>query len=236
MTKISTKIHWQTYWNSSDHQPMVQHKELLANLLATTSVKGKKILEVGAGMGGDSIFLAKKGASITVLDFTKEALQLIRQNARREGVEIKTIQADARNMPFKDNSFDIIFHQGLLEHFKNPQELLVEQKRILKSGGYVLIDVPQRYTTYTIKKHLLMMTGRWFAGWEREFSIHELEQLVKASGFVPICSYGWGYYGRLHNVRYAKVGSWYKNFWKFIESTRMKLYLNWCIGVIAQKQ
>src|SRR3989344_2815841 len=180
MAKISTKDHWNDYWNRPDHQPIVTHEELLSNLLMTTSVKGKKILEVGAGMGGDSIYLAKKGASVTVLDFTKKALQLIRKNATREKVNIGTIQADARRMPFKDNMFDIIFHQGLLEHFKNPKELLEEQKRVLKPGGHLLVDVPQRYTTYTIKKHILMWMGKWFAGWEREFSIHELEHLVRS--------------------------------------------------------
>ena len=193
MAKISTKDHWNDYWNRPDHQPIVTHEELLSNLLATTSVKGKKILEVGAGMGGDSIYLAKKGASVTVLDFTKKALQLIRKNATREKVNIGTIQADARRMPFKDNMFDIIFHQGLLEHFKNPKELLEEQKRVLKPGGHLLVDVPQRYTTYTIKKHILMWMGKWFAGWEREFSIHELEHLVRSAGLVPVGSYGWGY-------------------------------------------
>lgn len=235
MAKISTKSHWRDYWNRSDHQPMVRHEELLANLLEITSVKGKKILEVGAGMGGDSIFLAKKRALVTVLDFTNEALDLIRQNAKKAKIDINTIQADARKMPFKNNTFDIIFHQGLLEHFKNPQELLVEQKRVLKPGGYIVVDVPQRYTTYTIKKHMRMIFGKWFAGWEREFSITELEHLLRRSGFTPIRSYGWGYYGRLYNIRFANLGPWYEKIWRWIDGQRLKLYLTWCIGVIARK-
>lgn len=214
---------------------MVRHEELLANMLAITSVKEKRILEVGAGMGGDSIYLAKKGASVTVLDFTKEALALIEGNARKAGVEIRTVQTDAQKIPFLDNSFDIIFHQGLLEHFKNPQELLEEQKRVLKPGGFLLVDVPQRYTTYTIKKHLLMLAGKWFAGWEREFSISELENLLRHVGLTPIKSYGWGYYGKLYNLRHARIGSWYERFWRWIEASRLKLYISWCVGVIARK-
>lgn len=235
MVKISTKNHWQTYWNRPDHQPMVRHEELLANLLSTTSVKGKKILEVGAGMGGDSVYLAKKGASVSVLDFTSEALDLIQKNAKAEKVSIEIIRADARKMPMNDNAYDIIFHQGLLEHFKNPREILDEQMRVLKPGGILLIDVPQRYTTYTIKKHMLMLLGKWFAGWEREYSIAELEKLLRTVGFEPVRSYGWGYFGKLYNIRYAKLGVWYERLWKWVETTRVKLYLNWCIGVIAQK-
>ncbi len=235
MEKISTKNHWQTYWNRPDHQPMVRHEELLANLLATTSVKGKKILEVGVGMGGDSIYLAKKGAIVTVLDFTKEALELIRENAKKSKVKITTVQADARAMPFRDNTFDVIFHQGLIEHYKNPRELLDEQKRVLKVGGYIQVDVPQRYTTYTIKKHVLIWLGKWFAGWEREFSVSELENLLRRVGLTPVKSYGWGYYGKLYNLRHARLGSWYERFWRWIEASRFKLYLCWCIGVIARK-
>jgi len=214
---------------------MVQHEELLARLLATTSVAGKKILEVGAGMGGDSVFLAKKGGEVTVIDFTKEALALIGENAKKAKVDITTVQADARRIPFPDNTFDIIFHQGLLEHFKNPDELLREQKRVLKLGGYLLVDVPQRYTTYTVKKHLLMLFGKWFAGWEREFSIGELEGLLRHVGLTPVQSYGWGYYGKLYHLRHWRLGSWYERLWRRIEATRLKLYLSWCIGVIAQK-
>lgn len=235
MEKISTKTHWRTYWDRSDHQPLVRHEEMLANILAATSVKGKKILEVGVGMGGDSIFLAKKGAYVTAVDFTKEALDELRRTANSLKIKIETVQVDARKLPFKENSFDIVFHQGFLEHFTNPLEMLLEQKRVLKPGGLLVVDVPQRYTTYTIKKHLLMLLGKWFAGWEREFSVHELEDLLKKAGLIPIRSYGWGYYGKLYNLRRAKLGRWYEKLWQRIEGSRAKCYLSWCIGVIAKK-
>lgn len=235
MEKISTKTHWQNYWTRPDHQPVVRHEELLENLLATTPVKGRKILEIGVGMGGDSIFLAKKGAHVSAVDFTREALDRLSTNAKKAGVDIELIQADARRLPIKDNTYDIIFHQGFLEHFTKPIDLLIEQKRVLKPGGFLVIDVPQRYTSYTIKKHMLMMLGRWFAGWEREFSVGELERLVQKAGLIPIRSYGWGYYGKLYEIRNAKLGAWYDSLWRRIEESRLKLYLNWCIGVISQK-
>ncbi len=235
MEKISTKKHWQQYWESDDHQPLVVHEELLKNLLATTNVRDKKVLEIGVGMGGDSIYLAQKGALITALDFTKEALLAAKNNAQREGTQIKTVQADARKIPFPNETFDIIFHQGFLEHFTNPGELLREQSRVLKQKGYLVIDVPQKYTTYTLKKHWLMRQRKWFAGWEREFSIGELEKLVRQVGLKPIKEYGWGYYGKLYELRHLHLGSWYQGLWNWIEKTRIKLYLCWCIGLIAQK-
>ncbi len=235
MEKISTNKHWQQYWQSKDHQPLVVHQELLDNLLSVVDVNGKRILEIGVGMGGDSIFLAKRGAKVTALDFTKEALAEVKKNALLNHVKINTIQADAKAIPCPDETFDIVFHQGFLEHFTNPQEMLIEQKRVLKRGGYLLIDVPQRYTTYTIKKHLLMMQNKWFAGWEREFSIGELENLLRRAGLHTVKSYGWGYYGKLYAVRHLGLGTWYESLWRYIENGRLHLYLHWCVGVIAKK-
>ncbi len=235
MEKISTKKHWQKYWESKDHQPLVVHEELLKNLLAVTNVRDKKILEIGAGMGGDSIYLTKEGAKVTALDFTKEALWAVKDNAQKAGVVIATIRADARKIPLPDQTFDIVFHQGFLEHFTKPLEIVREQVRVLKKGGYLVVDVPQRYTTYTLKKHLLMRQKKWFAGWEREFSIGELEKIVRSVGLVPVRAYGWGYYGKLYELRYLRLGWWYEKIWQWLEKTRIKLYLCWCIGLISQK-
>ena len=235
MQKRSTKADWQKYWLSDDHQPTVIHEELLTNLEKAVDVNKKKILEIGAGMGGDSIYLAKKGAVVSVLDFTQEALNTIRGSAKNQQVKIDTILADAKKIPLKDESLDIIFHQGFLEHFQDPDIYLKEQWRVLKKGGLLAVDVPQKYTMYTLKKHRQMKQGKWFAGWETEFSIMRLEKLLKKNGFRIISSYGWGYFGKLHKLRYLKLGPWYKKLWQILESSRLKLYLTFAIGVVAQK-
>lgn len=235
MDRQSTINHWETYWREENHQPLVCHKEMLKNIKKTIEVCGKDILEVGAGMGGDGIYLAKLGANVTSLDFSLKALSEIVKNAEKEKVIIKTIQANAEKIPFPDNSFDLIFHQGFLEHFRDPLKMILEQKRVLKKGGFLVIDVPQKFTTYTLKKHLLMLFGKWFAGWEREFSISELEDIIKKVGMEKTLTYGWGYYGKLYNLRNLNLGKWYKNLWEKIENSRTKLYLNWCIGIIAKK-
>ena len=228
MKNKSTKVDWDKYWKSNDHQPVVMHEELLQQIIKHYSLTGgsiinKKVLEVGAGMGGDSIFLAKKGAEVTVLDFSPDALELVKKNAEKNKVTLKLIEADALHIPFKEETFDVIFHQGFLEHFKNPKDYLLEQKRILKTGGYLIVDVPQKFTTYTIKKHLAMKKGKWFAGWETEYSPIGLEKIIKACGFKVIDMYGWGYYGQIKKIE------------GFIGKLPIKLWFNWCIGCVAQK-
>ena len=236
MKKNSTKTDWEKYWQSQDHQPQGIHEELLQNLEQFIQVKDKKILEIGAGMGGDSLYLAKKGARVTVLDFSEEALKQIKTSAQKGAVPIETILAEAQGMPFKKATFDVVFHQGFLEHFPDPKPYHLEQKRVLKKGGLLVVDVPQRWTTYTLKKHFQMWRGKWFAGWEREFSARELEELVKKSGFDLLCTYGRGYYGKLYKIRHLKLGRWYQGLWEKIEKTRLKLYLTFSLGVVAKKK
>lgn len=236
MKKNSTKADWEKYWQSQDHQPQGIHEELLQSLEQFIQVKGKKILEIGAGMGGDSLYLAKKDASVTVLDFSEAALKQIKTSAREESVKIEAVLAEAKKMPFKKATFDVVFHQGFLEHFPDPKPYLLEQKRVLKKDGLLVVDVPQRWTTYTLKKHLQMWRGKWFAGWEKEFSVRELEGLLKKTGFEVLHSYGRGYYGKLYQIRHLKLGQWYQSIWDKIEKTRGKLYLTFSLGVVAKKK
>ena len=207
----------------------------MVELQKVVSVKGKKVLEVGAGMGGDSVYLAKQGAFVTALDYTDEALSAIREHAKIENVELSAKLGDTRQLPFNDESFDVVYHQGLLEHFRDPLVILKEHARVLRKGGYLAVDVPQTFTTYTIMKKIAIAQGRWCAGWERAFSIGQLENLLRAAGLTVVKSYGWGYYGKLHALRNLKLGDWYESLWRRLDRSRVKLYICWCIGVIGQK-
>jgi hypothetical protein len=52
------------------------------------------------------------------------------------------------------------------------------------------VDVPQRYHYYTLIKHILISVGKWFAGWETQYSVRELERLLERHGFTVVSSYG----------------------------------------------
>ncbi|HVO76572.1 MAG TPA: methyltransferase domain-containing protein, partial [Candidatus Bathyarchaeia archaeon] len=98
--------------------------------------------------------------------------------------------ADALALPFADGTFDVVFHQGLLEHFRDPEPFIAENARVLKRGGYILVDVPQRWHYYTVIKHVLIALRLWFAGWEREYSVAELERMLRSHSFSIVSSYG----------------------------------------------
>jgi len=131
------------------------------------------------------------GAQVWTLDYSEESLRLMGANLRSP---VTIVCGDALSLPLCSDSFDLVFHQGLLEHFRRPELLLAENFRILKPGGYVLVDVPQRFHYYTLAKHALMLVGKWFAGWETEFSAGELARLIEEQGFQVQGMYGHNLY------------------------------------------
>src|SRR5262249_46619456 len=62
--------------------------------------------------------------------------------------------------------------------------------RITRPGGRVLVDVPQTFHLYTVMKNTLILANRWFAGWETQFTVGQLERLVRESGLEVVRSYG----------------------------------------------
>ena len=190
--RASTPKHWDDYWKKQDDLDDAYSNEdrLIDGLLAQMDPQGKKILEVGGGSGRDSIRLAQMGADVTVIDYVESSLEVVARNAARAGVTLTLVHGDALKMPFPEGTFDVVFHQGLMEHFRDEQPLLRENFRVLKRGGLVMIDVPQRFHIYTVFKQTLIALNKWFAGWETQYSIDELKAIVRQAGFEVVGQYG----------------------------------------------
>jgi SAM-dependent methyltransferase len=125
-----------------------------------------------------------------VLDYSPASLDIVRRRSERIGVPVLLVRADALRMPFRDGAFDVVFHQGLLEHFRDPMPLLRENARVTRSGGRVVVDVPQTLHLYTLMKQALILFDAWFAGWETQFTPASLERCVRASGLRVRRTYG----------------------------------------------
>jgi len=196
--KESRRSHWENFWDEKKNLQEVYSNSdrVVRNLSKIVDLKGKKILEVGAGTGRDSFPLVERGAEVFQLDYSINSLMIMKKMAGEEKIEVAIVGGDTFCLPFRDETFDIVFHQGLLEHFRPQQAeaLLRENIRVTKKDGLLLVDVPQRYHIYTVIKHFLIAINKWFAGWEREFSVGELRREMERLGLQIVHTYGeWMY-------------------------------------------
>lgn len=248
----STRQDWDLYWEEYESPNYVNYTpHLISTIKRRIDLRGCRVLEVGAGTGGNSCTLASIGADVTAADFSASSLNRTLGTATTSKVDLTVVQADARHLPFASGSFDLVFHQGFLEHFVDPGALVREQRRILKEGGHILVDVPQRYNWYTIYKHRFIRAGKWpYGAWEREFSLRELKLLLKREGFQIIDAYGRGYFPRWMAIlnelekmesrvlkrRILPAAVWrsYRRFWDYFERTAPGCYVLQSIGVLGK--
>jgi SAM-dependent methyltransferase len=187
----STREHWDRFW--LDHEAIddvYSNEDRLLDELRKLETSGKLVMEVGAGSGRDALALAREGARVIVLDYSRPSLLVVRRLAERFGIDVAFVCADALRMPLRDDAIDVVFHQGLLEHFRDPMPLLRENVRVTAPGGHVLVDVPQTFHVYTLLKKALIAAGKWFAGWETQFTVGQLESRMRTAGLEVRWSYG----------------------------------------------
>ena len=102
---------------------------------------GSTILDIGGGPGHYSIYYAKQGHTVTLLDLSDENVRFAKKKARQYGVKITAMQGDATDLSrFPDDSFDTVFLMGPLYHLLTEESRIravQEAKRVLKPGGYL---------------------------------------------------------------------------------------------------
>lgn len=217
------------------------YKFLNKSILSLITVRNAiNILELGCGTAIDSCVLARNNrVRIFCMDLILPAIQLARRISKEFGVHINFLNCDANGISFKDKSFDLIFSQGVLEHFHNISLVMQEQVRILKNDGILIIDVPQVYTLCTLFKHWRIKKGTWPYGWETQFSYRDLINLGNRYGLeaIDVCGHEYDSYARFFNLSlfrniikrfqdanpmrnnlfFKKIESCYDEFWGILE-------------------
>ncbi|MCK4387779.1 MAG: methyltransferase domain-containing protein [Dehalococcoidia bacterium] len=128
--------------------------------------RDSKIIDIGCGSGSTLAMFRNLGYfKLTGIDISHHSMQLCsRSFGFDEGKD--TFLMDARNVEFSDNSFDLVFSDGLLEHFEEPPLNIVSAFcRISKK--WILLFQPNQTSLFGRVKWLWQKTGR--APWEKEY-------------------------------------------------------------------
>ncbi len=127
-------------WASGDYPSMVETflLPLGPRLVEACGIgPGMRVLDIAAGTGNASIPAAEAGADVTASDLTPELLAAGRARAESEGVELEWVEADAENLPFEDESFDVVMSSIGAMFAPHHQEVADEMARVCRPGGTV---------------------------------------------------------------------------------------------------
>ena len=103
--------------------------------------KGLKVLEIGVGMGADYLEWLKAGAQATGVDLSATSIERARRRCELAGYQPDLRVADAEQLPFADNSFDVVYSYGVMHHSPDTEQCIREAWRVLKPGGQARIMV-----------------------------------------------------------------------------------------------
>lgn len=115
-----------------------------------TAWRGKKVLEIGCGIGTDTMNFARAGAEVTAVDLSEESLKVARRRAGVMGLEdrITFYQADGEELSeiVPVDEYDLVYSFGVIHHTPDPGNVLDQARRYLKPGGTLKIMVYHRWS------------------------------------------------------------------------------------------
>lgn len=156
---------------------------------------GGDVLEVAPGPGFLAIELARdQRIRVTGLDISKTFVELAQKNAAEAGVRADFQLGNASQMPFADNSFDLLVCRAAFKNFSEPEQALKEMRRVLRPGGTgLIIDLRRDVPLADVKKYVTRMhlgaVDRWATTMtfrlmllKRAYTKEELEKMLDRAG------------------------------------------------------
>lgn len=185
MTNNSEQHKWDHYYRelaagTDIHAGAQIVYEEVARALLPMLTPGARVLEAGCGAGFQSLFLARHGWQVSLLDFSEEALTVARGVFERYGVAatVETGDITAGEGPA---DHDLVFNSGVLEHYSFEEQVRLVRGMALRSRDYVLILVPNRHCHwYWIWRAQQAVAGQWPFGYEKPGS--DYQPVFEAAG------------------------------------------------------
>lgn len=170
---------WDTLWSSEvsyswDSLSQIIYDEIVR---VAGAPGGLQLVETGSGTGKISLRLAEEGARVTLVDYSEKALENSRAAFRQSRQEGTFVLSDIRSLMLSDNTFDLTWNAGVLEHFDYDEKVTILQEcsRVTKPGGSILIFTPYAACLpYRVGKAFSENRGTWMYGVEEPvMSLHD---------------------------------------------------------------
>jgi SAM-dependent methyltransferase len=133
----SSDAYQQAHGHALDEKPLAWGVWRIpeADLRILGDLEGRDVLELGCGAAQWTISLLQAGARAIGIDLSERQLDHARSRFRKSGKELSLVHSDAESLPFRDESFDVVFCDHGATVFAPPESSVPEASRILRPGG-----------------------------------------------------------------------------------------------------
>jgi SAM-dependent methyltransferase len=140
------------------------------------SLNSLRVLDLGCGCGEAAVYFAKQGAVVSACDISPKFIDVTQQLAAHHQVGVTAVVCPSEALPFADDSFDVVFANGVLHHVDIPPSM-AEIRRVLKPGGRGFFIEPLPYNP-------IINVYRWIAREvrtpdERPLSLADIRQIKR---------------------------------------------------------
>ena len=198
--KILEKTKWDALYDPQKKSLFSRLEEFVINayfsdvftkaILSVSNIKKGKIFEPGSGGGMASVKFAKEGFDVTCMDLSENALQKTKSLFKHMALEAKFTLGDLFHTPIKNEQFNIVFNQGVMEHFRlanlDPSDGVKEMLRVLQTNGTLIILVPAYFSplffVYQFFKTFNLLKKYWPYTDQDFLHKHELFDMMEKAG------------------------------------------------------
>ncbi len=171
--------HWDSVLRDGGVNVSAWEKETFYPYLLHASRSAEaRVLEIGCGYGRMLKALRSDGAKAVM--YGLDAFLDIHDST------YDLVKGDARAVPYKDNSFDVVFSLGVVEHFPETDSAIAEHFRVLKPGGTAIITVPHKSFSTPFRWAMYWLKYREYGTFEetlgRNLTSQELANMIQSGG------------------------------------------------------
>jgi SAM-dependent methyltransferase len=131
-------------WSKGDFNEIARQNVVMAEVLcnAVDPYPGQNVLDVACGSGTAALVAARRYCNVTGIDYVPELIERAKKRSEASGLKADFLVADAQNLPFPDNSFDIILSVYGVQFAPNQEKAAAEMIRVCKPDGKIGLAGP----------------------------------------------------------------------------------------------
>src|SRR5688572_17592225 len=134
------------YFDEVERVRYQKYAPWMPELMGFNSFAGARLLEVGCGMGTDLLQFARGGAICTGADLTSRSIEISRRHFKLYDIPGDFLITDGERLPFPDESFEVVYSNGVLHHTPDTAGAVREIHRVLRPGGTAKVMLYYRHS------------------------------------------------------------------------------------------